>query len=223
MQNPKTVDRRQFMKTVLIATGAVAVTGALGVKSAQWAFSDPVQPLNPLTIDKGSSMSKILVAYATKCGSTAEIASAVGDSLVKAGHYVTISPVQKVEEISSYSNIVLGTALRFEKPLDEMMNFVNHFQAELQFKSVACFTAGAYMREDTPENREKTMGFLTQFLKLIPTPIKIGLFGGKVDYATIAPFWRFLVSMDKSGLMSEGDGRDWNKIKQWSEELAASF
>ncbi len=217
------INRRQFLKTTGITAGAVLITGAAGFKSAQWAFSDPVETLHTQTIEKGNSMNKILVAYATKSGSTAEIAKVIGDLLGEKDSGVTSAPVQEIKSITPYTHIILGTALRFEKPIHEMLTFVNRFQSELEQKPIACFSVGVYMKEDSVENREKTFGFLTPLLEKLPQPQQIGLFGGKVDYAAIAPFWRFLVSMDRGGLMSEGDWRDWSKIKRWTDVLAAAW
>ena len=45
---------------------------------------------------------KILVAYATRAGSTAEVAKEIGDVLIAKGFAVDVIPVRKVKDISFY-------------------------------------------------------------------------------------------------------------------------
>jgi menaquinone-dependent protoporphyrinogen oxidase len=217
MDTNKQINRRQFLKTFGVTLGAAAVVG-----TAQWALNEPDIQFPQESFGKEQTMQKILVAYASKCGSTAEIAAAVGSTLAQTGFPVDVISAHLVKDLDSYPIVVLGTALRMEKPIPEMSDFVKKFRTVLQNKTLACFSAGVYMRSDTPENREKTMEFLTTMLSQLPPPISIGLFGGKVDLQKLSPFWRLLISQDKS-LMREGDGRDWTVINAWAEELSVQL
>lgn len=162
---------------------------------------------------------RILVAYASKCGSTGEVAEVVGQVLHQAGAAVDIYKAHQVKDISPYRAVVLGTAIRMEKPLSEAISFARKHRAALAQRPVACFSLGVYMREDTPENRAKTLRFLSPLLREIQPPVSLGLFGGKIDYSKLSPFWRLLISQDKSGLMREGDWRNWEIIRLWAENL----
>ncbi|MCE1252164.1 MAG: hypothetical protein LWX83_01310 [Anaerolineae bacterium] len=214
------INRREF----LIKTGAVlGAAGLLATGAGAWALSEPVLDLSDKHYGNEVNMQKILVAYASKCGSTAEIAERVGLVLGKNAYNVTVSAVQQVKDIGPYQHVILGTALRFEKPLDEMMNFVKRFHSDLQRPEVICFSAGTYMRHDTPENRKKTYKFMQPLLDELSKPVMLEMFGGKVDYGKLSPFWRLLVSLDKSGLMAEGDGRNWPSIDAWAKELAGKL
>ena len=71
------------------------------------------------------------------------------------------------------------------------------------------------MKKDTQENREKVKGFLEPLCK-IKEPTNIGLFAGKLDYSRIGPIWRAIASKDETGLMEEGDFRDWEAIRKWT-------
>ena len=210
------INRREFLVKAGLTAGAATLMAA-GVGS--WALNEPPVELAK-QYENEVNMQKILVAYASKCGSTAEIAERVARILSENGYAVTLSAVQQVKDISPYQHVILGTALRFEKPLDEMTAFVKKYQAELQRPTVVCFSAGTYMRQDTPENRAKTLKFMQPLLDELSRPAMLVMFGGKVAYDKLSPFWRFLVSMDQSGLMAEGDGRNWPLIEAWAEELA---
>ena len=53
-------------------------------------------------------MGKILVAYATMAGSTAEVAQAIRDELAKSGAQVDVLLVAQVKDITPYDGVVLG-------------------------------------------------------------------------------------------------------------------
>jgi menaquinone-dependent protoporphyrinogen oxidase len=162
----------------------------------------------------------VLIAYASKYGSAAEVAREIGTVLTQAGFSIEVLPVQQVRDLGKYQAVVLGTSIRMEKPLKPVIEFATRFGAELSAKPLALFSLGVAMRNDTPENRDKTRAFLAPLLALIPRPVRIGFFGGKVDYRKIGSLWRFIASHDQTGLMEEGDWRDWDAIRRWAEDIA---
>jgi len=165
-------------------------------------------------------VNKILITYATKTGSTAEIAQFIGDVLKDDGFEVDINNVDGVNNLTPYQIIIIGSATRMDKVLNEAVKFNLQHQKELQHKTVAYFLVGVTMKEDTLENRQKAKAILDPLCE-IKEPISKGLFAGKLDYSKIGLFWRFLATKDKTGLMEEGDFRDWIKIKDWTVELAS--
>ncbi|TAL26416.1 MAG: flavodoxin, partial [Nitrospirae bacterium] len=54
---------------------------------------------------------KILVAYATKYGATAEIAEKIGQVLRDAGFSVDVMIVHSIKDFDSYDAVVLGSAV----------------------------------------------------------------------------------------------------------------
>jgi menaquinone-dependent protoporphyrinogen oxidase len=53
-------------------------------------------------------MPKILVAYATMAGSTAEVARVVGEEISRSGAQVDVLPVNEVKDLTGYDAIVVG-------------------------------------------------------------------------------------------------------------------
>jgi menaquinone-dependent protoporphyrinogen oxidase len=53
----------------------------------------------------------VLVAYATKHGSTGEIAEAIGETLEEADLIVDVRPAREVRDLTPYDAVVLGSAL----------------------------------------------------------------------------------------------------------------
>lgn len=164
---------------------------------------------------------RVLVAYASYTGSTEDIANEIGISLIEAGYTTDVCPMSEVKVMNGYMAAVLGTAIRRERPLPEALEFVNKFRAALRHIPLAVFSVGADMRLDTPENREKTLGYLRPLLQQIDPPIDVGLFAGKVDTGELSMWWRMLAPKDEAGKVPEGDWRDWNKIRIWGEHVAA--
>ncbi len=162
---------------------------------------------------------RILVAYASKCGSTGEIAEAIGKVLCQSGAAVDVKRAQDVKDLKPYRAVILGSAIRMSKPLSEVVNLAKKQRTALAALPVACFSAGLAMKADTPENREKAKLHLTPLLYELNSPIGIGLFGGKLDYAALSPIFRWMFSQDKSGEMAEGDWRDWDAIGAWAKAL----
>lgn len=166
---------------------------------------------------------KVLVTYASTAGSTEEIASVISEVLFLAGMPVDQCKMRQVRVITTYRAVVMGTAIRRGKPLPESMRFVNEHRVALRHVPVACFSAGVWMREDTPENRAKTVGFLAPLLAEIDQAVAVGCFAGKIDSRALSRFWRWLAPRDGSGNHLHGDWRDWDMIQGWAEELAGKL
>jgi menaquinone-dependent protoporphyrinogen oxidase len=166
---------------------------------------------------------KILVAYASKYGSTAEVAQKVGQVLSHPGITVDVCPVNKVSHLKSYDAVVLGTAIRMFKPLAAMRSFVFWNKGRLASKPTAIFSVGLAMSEDTPQNRTEATKYILPLAVNLTNNKSLAMFGGKLDYQTLPAFFRNIFSKDTSGKMAEGDHRDWNAIQAWAETLPAAL
>ena len=56
-------------------------------------------------------MKRILVAYATMAGSTADVAQAVGEEIAKSGLQVDVLPLSEVKDIQAYDGVVVGAPM----------------------------------------------------------------------------------------------------------------
>jgi menaquinone-dependent protoporphyrinogen oxidase len=165
---------------------------------------------------------RILVAYATRAGATAEVAEAVAEVLRTGGNDVTVSEVRQVRDVGGYDGIVLGSAVRMGKVMPEALRFARRNHARLASIPTACFSVGITMHEDTAERRElaeRAIKPLTDLLR----PRKVGLFGGKVDPARLEFPWRLFLKQVKEGEMAPGDHRDFDKIRAWAEDTNSIF
>ena len=139
---------------------------------------------------------KILVAYATRAGSTAEVAQAIAEVLrARSGDdTVDVLPVKEVNDLSPYRAVIAGSAIRMGRWLPEAVDFVAKNQAELAKVPVAFFLVSGYLKDDTPEMRTRVSAFLDPVRKILQ-PGKEGLFAGKTG---------------------KGDWRNWDQIRAWA-------
>lgn len=167
----------------------------------------------------GEAMNKVLVAYATKAGSTGEVAEVIGQVLCEGGAAVDVKPVKEVSDVSGYSGVVVGSAVRMGSWLPEAVKFVETHTAALEKKPVAYFQVSSFLKEDTPEKRQEAATYLGAVRALVE-PASVGLFAGKIDYSKLSFFDRAIAKMVGS---AEGDWRDWDAIRAWAGELRQFF
>lgn len=159
---------------------------------------------------------RTLVAYASRAGSTAEVARAVSEILRTAGHEVDVRPVKEVQDLTGYEAVVLGSAIWAGKPLPEAVKFAKAQRETLTHLPVAYFILCDALREDTPKNREVAHRYLAP-LTTIREPVSAGLFGGVRDFSTLNPLLRWF--LQRVMKIAEGDGRNWDAINAWAASL----
>jgi len=171
------------------------------------------KPERGLLMDQKNAK-RAIVAYATRTGSTAEIAKVIGDELTSKGVQVDVVPVKEVRDVSPYEIVILGTPVRAGFVMPESKRFLKRFKADLAAKKLACFIVCMTMKEDSPKNRETAEKFLGALTK-IATPYKTALFGGLMDPSKLSGFWKFAFRK-----MKVEDGRNWEAIRKWAGEIA---
>jgi menaquinone-dependent protoporphyrinogen oxidase len=212
--NAKTgISRRRFL---VLGAGATALAcggmGALGMQP-------PAVELATSSCGVGNDpRERVLVAYASQCGSTGEIAAAIGQVLCEAGAAVDVHPVDHVSDLSPYRAVVVGSAVHSSKWLPEAMGFVERQREALNRVPVACFAASLTNVEDTAETRRRAASFLDPVREQVQ-PVDEGLFAGKLDFGKLPFLYRFLWPLTAGGHVGEGDYRDWEAIRAWATGL----
>jgi len=160
--------------------------------------------------------SRILVAYGTRAGSTAEVADAIGKKIAAAGAMVDVKPVKKVQTLNGYQAVILGSAIRRGAVLPEVTDFVKSHKDKLGKIPVAYFIVCMILREDTEESRKKAASYLDS-LRAEVNAVDTGMFAGKLDYSKLNFVDAFVVEHIIG--TPEGDLRDWNQINTWAINL----
>lgn len=160
-------------------------------------------------------MNKILVTYATRAGSTAEIAARVAEVLRAVGATVDVKYVTTVHDMTGYDTVIVGSAIRMGCWLPEAVEFVKTNRETLSRIPTAYFVVSGLLRNDTPDIRRTVLAFLDPVRELLE-PVSIGLFAGKLDYRTMDGFDRSIAEAVSS---AEGDWRNWEAISEWAQGL----
>lgn len=163
----------------------------------------------------------VLVTYATKHGATAEIAERIGTVIAEAGLPVEVQPVDKVRDLSPYTDVVLGSAVYMGQWRKEAVSFLEHNEPALAEMDLWLFSSGP---TDEGDPVELTEGW-TFPEKLGPLVQRIGahepvLFHGVLDPETLNLFERAIIKSIKA---PTGDFRDWEAIEAWAKGVAAEL
>lgn len=158
---------------------------------------------------------KILIAYASKAGSTIEIANYMGKILKDKGIQVDVLPVHTVMDISAYQSVILGSAIRVGKILPEAMKFVENNQVELQKKQFGVFVVCMTLNQDTEENRKIVSDYLIPVRALVK-PDSEGYFAGVMDLNKLNLLEKMIMKAMKAPV---GDFRKWDQVEAWSGNL----
>jgi len=158
---------------------------------------------------------RILVAYATRNGSTAEIAQAIGKELTIAGNNVDVAEIKTVSTLTGYTAIVIGGPLYMGSVDGAVRKFVGNNREQLQKLPVAAFAVGIAPKNPDPSAVEMAMGALKKSLEPL-TPVSSVLFAGKLDPKKLSFIQRKMTELVKSPV---GDFRDWDAIAAWAREL----
>lgn len=159
--------------------------------------------------------SKILIAYASKAGSTIEIANYLGNILHEKGISADVLPVEKISDISQYQSVILGSAIRVGKILPEAMKFVENNQVELKNKRFGIFIVCMTLSQDTEENRKIVSDYLIPVRALVK-PDSEGFFAGVMDLNKLNLLEKMIMKAMKTPV---GDFRKWDQVEAWSGNL----
>jgi menaquinone-dependent protoporphyrinogen oxidase len=155
---------------------------------------------------------RILVAYASRHGSTREVADAVAATLRARGLSANVMPAAEVGHLRGYVGVVLGGALSMGRLHRDARRFLARHHDALAGRRLAVFALGPRTLE--PEDVAGSRAQLTRALASAPPPVSVAVFGGVVRPAELRfPFSRLPAS----------DARDWAAIETWASALAAEF
>lgn len=153
-------------------------------------------------------MARALVAYATRSGSTAEVAEAIAEALRRRELTVTVAPAARVRDpVDGYDLVVLGGALYSGRWQSGAPRFLRRHRHELDGMAVAVFGMGP--RRDAEEAWQKSREQLNRALtkRSWLRPVAVTVFGG----------------VDPPKKRERRDIRDWAAIEAWAEAIAAQI
>jgi len=165
-------------------------------------------------------VSKVLVVYASKRGSTAEIAAAVAETLREEGLNTDLAAAGEVSELAEYDAVVLGSAIYMKRWRGDARTFLYKHKQELAEKPLWVFSSGPV---GDPDNRPDESWVEPQ--KVVRAVEELGarghvVFGGRVPVKPRGPFER---AMAQNTPPEYRDLRDWDEIRAWARGVAAQL
>jgi menaquinone-dependent protoporphyrinogen oxidase len=157
----------------------------------------------------------ILVAYTSRKGSTAGIASAIGRKLQSAGYSVDVVEMKNVSTVEGWDAVVAGAPVYMGKVDKDISKFVAKNRDRLASIPVAAFAVGIAPVAPRIEPVGKVQEDLAKALSPI-IPVALTVFAGTLDPDKMSFIERNMISLMK---VPTGDFRDWTAIAAWAKEL----
>jgi menaquinone-dependent protoporphyrinogen oxidase len=193
-------------------------------------------------------MNRVLVAYATMAGSTAEVAKAVGEELERSGLSVDVLPAAEVTTLEGYTAVVVGGPMIFGWHRASLAFLRRHRRALGRLPLavfVMAWTLTGSLSEVSGVPVEVDEGLakppqvqgrlsvreryasLPNYLRPIlragrgSQPVSIGVFAGRLEYGRL-PWWGVLFAMVVLRAVP-ADRRNWERIRSWAAGLPAAL
>ena len=157
---------------------------------------------------------KVIVASASKHGSTEGIAQAIAERLHQLGHDAQAMRVSDVVDLTGTQAVVLGSAVYAGSWMKEATEFAQANAEALSEMPVWLFSSGPLGTEvHDDEEQPRQLPELNETLR----PNAHRTFFGALDQSKLGFGERMMVKAVKA---PEGDFRDWTAISGWADEIA---
>ncbi|MEV5983237.1 flavodoxin domain-containing protein [Streptomyces sp. NPDC052114] len=159
---------------------------------------------------------RMLVAYATKNGSTAEIAGTITRTLREEGIETDLRPVVYIGGIEEYDGVVLGSPLYAGRWHRDARRFARRRRRALAAKEVWLFSSGP-LDASASERDIAPVPAVHRMLTAIGAHEHV-TFGGCLKDGAKGHIARMILRSGKGG-----DFRDFQQIGDWSRRVAAAL
>jgi menaquinone-dependent protoporphyrinogen oxidase len=156
---------------------------------------------------------RILVAVASKHGSTKGIAQAIVDELDAMGAETELKEVDESPDVGQYGAVIIGSAVYMGNWLSEARRFVEENQAKLKELPVWLFSSGP-LGEHDPQPKDSP-AHLSEIMQATGAKGH-QIFVGKLDKSELGLGERLTVKMVRAPY---GDFRDWEAIRAWARDI----
>lgn len=160
---------------------------------------------------------RILIATASKHGSTAEIGEQLGRAITSGLRARGVEPqvdvvkAHDVDTVEGYDAVVLGSAIYLGKWLKDATRLVDRDLDALQKRPVWLFSSGPITPGDNADNLEWTN---------TPWAVEHHMFGGKLDQSVLSFTERIAARAAKA---TEGDFRSPDDIAAWADSICSNL
>lgn len=172
---------------------------------------------------------RVLVAYATRSGATAEIAARIGERLRTTGHDARVESVTNLPHVAPYEAFVVGSSVYIGRWQKEAIEFVQRHRTVLADRPTWLFSSGPLGKEQVDaKGRDKREGaVLAEELETLTEAVSPR--GHRVFFGVLNPdrlsLRPRLMRLTPAGrkLLELGDFRDWADIEAWTDHIAGEL
>ena len=159
----------------------------------------------PESGDRPSAAPHVLVVFASKHGSTREIAEVIGEVLKEADLLVDVLPARQVVAVDRYDAVVIGSAVYVGRWMVDARKFVERRILELARRPVWLFSSG-------PVDDSASTGDVPPVRSVAAVAQRLlarghVTFGGRVGAEMSGPTERWVI---------RGDWRDFDAVRRWA-------
>ena len=159
---------------------------------------------------------RVLVAAASRHGSTQGIADAIAEVLFEAGIDTDIRNVEAVGSLEGYDAAIVGSAVYAGHWLPQARSFVDEYSDALRAMPVWLFSSGPIGEPPRP------VGDPSDVADLLAQTHALGhrTFPGRLDHASLGIAERLIASVIR---VKPGDYRPWPEVTAWTREIVAAL
>ena len=159
---------------------------------------------------------KVLVSAASRHGATAEIASAIGETLTEAGLEAVVLTPDAVTTLDGYDAVILGSGIYVGHWMDTAKNLVERHSAALASRPVWLFSSGPI---GEPPKPEEDPADIAEIMDLTHAR-EHRLFAGRVDRSVLGLGEKVILTAER---VPDGDFRSWDEVRAWARGIAAAL
>jgi menaquinone-dependent protoporphyrinogen oxidase len=168
----------------------------------------------------------VLIAYATRHGSTLETAEFIADILRDAGHTVTVEHADEVTDITPFDAFVLGTGIYRGTWLPALTTFIRRFEDDFEDKPVFAWMLCIRLLED--DGRPYVLeNYVPHYLLHNLNMQGIQPFLGRLYQVAVDMNERWTLSLRYDGSLDptqiDADYRNWDAIQGWAESIVTQL
>ena len=158
----------------------------------------------------------VLVTVASRHGATGEMGEIIAGVLRDAGLSVDTREPQSVDSLDGYDAVVLGSAVYAGRWMGGARQFAQRHWADLRSRPVWLFASGPIGESLEPTEESSDGIHLAHGL----AARGYRTFAGRIDPEALSWVERTITRMVKA---PDGDYRDWEAIRSFADEIAASL
>jgi menaquinone-dependent protoporphyrinogen oxidase len=167
----------------------------------------------------------VLVAYATRAGSTRGVAEAVAAVLSENGFMVDLLKAREVRSLDEYAAVLLGAPLYMFHWHADALGFLSRLRPALVQRPVAVFALGPF--HDDEKEKQGAREMLAKELDKYSwfKPVDVQIFAGAFNPSELGFPYNLLMAFPGNPMkkMPPSDERNWPEIKGWAAKVTSRW